>query len=342
VSGAVRIGLVGLGRLGRRHAHNLLRRVDGAQLAAVCSTGTEDLAWAAAQVPQARRHASYEALLQDADVDAVFLVTPTDLHADQMIAALHSGRHVFCEKPLALNVPDCLRVQEAAALRPDLQTMIGFVRRFDPSYQDAYARTAAGEIGRPFLFRSQTADQDDPGGFFVRYAPKSGGIFLDMSVHDIDLARWFLGNPAPRRVHAAGTIVLHPGLAACGDVDNAVALCEFDGGALAVFTASRTQAHGHDTNSEIMGTRGKLVIGENPRADRVRIFDATGVRNTCVPTFYERFEEAFVREANAFVASIREQRPTGLTLHDATEATRIGLAITQALREGRIVELAAG
>ncbi len=108
--------------------------------------------------------------------------------------------------------------------------MIGFVRRFDASYQDAQKSIAGGAIGRPFLVRSETCDQNDPSGFFVRFAPTSGGIFVDMSVHDIDLARWLLGSPKALRVFSVGTIAIHEGLRACGDVDNGVAMCEFADG----------------------------------------------------------------------------------------------------------------
>jgi myo-inositol 2-dehydrogenase / D-chiro-inositol 1-dehydrogenase len=217
--------------------------------------------------------------------------------------------------------------------------MIGFVRRFDPSYQDAFNKIQAGLIGEPFLVRSQTADRNDPDGFFVRFAPSSGGIFLDCSVHDIDLTRWLLGNPTPTRVFATGTVAIHDGLREFGDVDNGVATCEFADGKIACFYASRTMAHGHETLTEIVGTAGRLTVGQNPRANRVEISDATGVRNECTASFYERFEDAFLLEAQEFVQAVRENRPLALSLHDATEATRIGIALRQSLETRRVVEL---
>jgi myo-inositol 2-dehydrogenase/D-chiro-inositol 1-dehydrogenase len=217
--------------------------------------------------------------------------------------------------------------------------MIGFVRRFDPHYRDASAKIRAGAIGRPFLVRSQCADRNDPDGFFVRFAPTSGGILLDMSVHDIDGARWLLAADKAVRVYATGTIAIHDGLAACNDVDNAVAIIEFDGGGVATLYASRTFAHGHESMTEIVGTAGRLTVGANPRLTRVEISDAHGVRNECTPTFYERFEDAFLRELTEFVDIVREDRAPPLTLADATEATRIGIALTQSLRTHRPVEL---
>jgi myo-inositol 2-dehydrogenase / D-chiro-inositol 1-dehydrogenase len=335
---AVRFGIVGLGRLGRRHAENLAWRVPGASLVAACSPVKEEREWAASNLPALALYADYDELLTDASIDAVWLVTPTSLHATQIIAALRAGKHVFCEKPLSLDLAECDAVIEAHARHPHLQVMIGFVRRFDASYRDAFERIEANAIGAPFMVRSQTCDKNDPDGFFVRFAPTSGGLFLDCSVHDIDLARWLLGNPRPKRVYASGTIAIHDGLRECNDIDNGVGVVEFEGGKLAVFYASRTMAHGHDTQTEVIGTAGALSVGRNPRANRVEIADAHGMRNACTPTFFERFEDAFLREAQAFVASLKDGKPTGLALDDAREATRIGIAMRQAYERGRAVE----
>jgi myo-inositol 2-dehydrogenase / D-chiro-inositol 1-dehydrogenase len=347
---ALRVGVAGLGRLGRRHAQNLAFRVPGATLAAACSPLEEDLAWAREALPAARLYADYAAMLADETLDAVWLVTPSALHAQQIVDALRAGKHVFCEKPLSLDVAECERVVAESRRYDGQQVTIGFMRRFDPSYQAAYAKVQAGAIGRPFLVRSQTCDLNDPEGFFVRFAPTSGGIFLDCTVHDIDVARWLLGKPRATRVYATGTIALHDGLRASGDVDNGVAICEFEGGGLAMFYASRTMAHGNDTSSEVIGTAGALAIGHIPRVNRVEIYDAGGVRSECTPTFFDRFEEAFLVEAQAFVASVRARMDArggakaagdaaaqGATLEDALEATRIGQALRHSLQTGQAV-----
>ena len=335
----LKIGIAGLGRMGRHHATNLAQRVPGAELVAGCSPLAEELAWARDTLGVAHGYTEYALLLAHPGLDAVFLVTPTTLHADQIIAALDAGLHVFSEKPLALDLADCLRVEKEAARHPKQKAMIGYVRRFDPSYRDAAEKIRAGTIGRPFLARSQTTDRNDPSGFFVRFAPTSGGILLDMSVHDIDTVRWLLGAGSARRVFATGTIAVHEGLRGANDVDNAVATIEFEGGEIATIYASRTMAHGHDTMTEIIGTDGRITVGQNPRLNRVEIADAWGVRNECTPTFYERFAEAFLNEAQAFVDVVRENSAPPLTLHDATEATRIGIAVTESLRSKRSIEL---
>lgn len=343
----LRVGVVGLGRLGKRHAENLAYRVPGAALVAACSPLEDERAWARDALPEPRLYSDYADLLADADVEAVWLVTPSSLHAQQIVDALRAGKHVFCEKPLSLDLAECERVLTEAARYPHLQTTIGFMRRFDPSYKDAFDRIAAGQIGRPFLVRSQTTDRNDTDGFFVRFAGTSGGIFLDCTVHDIDVARWLLGKPRAKRVFAAGAVALHEGLREFGDVDNGVAICEFEDGKLAMFYASRTQAHGNDTHSEVIGTAGALAIGRNPRANRVEIYDATGIRNECTPSFFDRFEDAFLHEARAFVAVAQggadsagnAAAQAGATLADALEATRIGIALRQSLESGQAVTL---
>lgn len=330
----LRIGIAGLGRLGQRHAEALAFRTRHCTLVAACSPVASERAFAAEQLGVGRLYEDFDAFLQDPDIDAVVLVTPTSLHANQAIAALQAGKHVFVEKPLALNLADCERVLAVAEKHPAQVAMVGFVRRFDPSYVTAQASVVAGEIGKPFLVRSQTCDQNDPEGFFVRFAPTSGGIFMDCSVHDIDLARWMLGRPKALRAFATGTNALHPALAEFGDVDNGLAVVEFEGGAKAVLYASRTMAHGHETSTEVIGTAGKLLVGEHAARDRVVRSDGMGVRHTVVADFYERFEAAFAAEMAAFVAACRGVQPLSLTLSDALEATRIGLAITRSLHSG--------
>ncbi|WP_309683826.1 Gfo/Idh/MocA family oxidoreductase [Polaromonas sp.] len=330
----LRVGIAGLGRLGQRHAEALAFRTRHCQLVAACSPTASERAFAGEQLGVERLYEDFDAFVADPALDAIVLATPTTLHASQAIAALQAGKHVFVEKPLALNVEDCERVLAVAQQHPAQVAMVGFVRRFDPSYVSAQSSIVAGEIGRPFLVRSQTCDQNDPEGFFVRFAPTSGGIFMDCSVHDIDLARWMLGKPRALRAFATGTIALHPALAEFGDVDNGMAIVEFEGGARAVLYASRTMAHGHETSTEVIGTTGKLTVGEHAARDRVVRSDGHGVRHAVVKDFYERFETAFAAEMAAFVAACRGEQALALTLADALEATRIGLAITRSLHSG--------
>jgi myo-inositol 2-dehydrogenase/D-chiro-inositol 1-dehydrogenase len=336
----LRVGIAGLGRMGRRHAENLARRVANAELVAACDPSADELDWAERQLGVVHRYTDYAAMLAQPDLEAVFIVTPTTLHAQQIVDALRARKHVFSEKPLSLDIGECQRVEAEAALQPDLKVMIGFVRRFDTSFRHAHARIRRGHIGRPLMVRSHTLDKHDPSGYFVRYSKSSGGIFADMSVHDIDAARWLLGAPVvPSRVFATGMIALNEGLREFQDVDNGVATCEFATGEVAVISASRTMAHGFECLTEVMGTEGRITVGGEGRFDYVVIADAHGVRHESTPTFYERFEDAFLREDAEFVQTVLDDREPPLTLRDATEATRIALAMQQSLRERRVVSL---
>jgi myo-inositol 2-dehydrogenase/D-chiro-inositol 1-dehydrogenase len=335
----LRIGLAGLGRLGRRYAENLASTVPRASLDAVCSPLVEEIAWARDTLGVARGYASYADMLADPALDAVFLVTPTAMHAEQIEQALAAGKHVFCEKPLSLELATCQRTLDYAARHDRCRAMVGFVRRFDTSYRHAKSCIEAGNIGRPFMVYSQTADLHDPGGAFVKFAPTSGGLFLDCSVHDIDLARWLLGRPTARRVYAIGTAAVYSELKPIGDIDNGAAVCEFADGSMAMFYASRTQAHGHDTHTDVIGTAGKLSIGRNPRADRLEISDAHGVRNLCTPSFFERFSDAFQAQCAHFVDAVLDEQPFDLSLEDAMEATRIAVALRESQRSGKPVDL---
>lgn len=327
---AVRIGIVGLGRLGRRHAANLHHAVDGARLVAAASPVADEQAWAAETfgIPV---HASLESLLAAGDaVDAVWLVTPTSLHAAQIEAVLRAGKHVFCEKPLSLSVADCDRVIALARERPRQVAMVGFMRRFDAGYAALKQRIDSGALGRIYRIHAESHDPIDPHGFFVRFAPTSGGLFLDCCIHDIDLVRWLAGGRMAT-VSASGTRIQYPDLAACDDVDTAAATVQFDTGVLATFFVSRTSHRGYEATLAVQGTQGAARAGFGLQA--LPLIEEAGNRQTVTgqSDFFERFGPAFLAEARTFVGAIRNGAPSPLTLEDAREATRIAVAMREAL-----------
>ena len=335
---SVKIGIVGLGRLGKRHAMNLRFKVPGADLTAACSIVAEELAWAEKELDITETYKDYEEMLEKADLDAVFLVTSSSMHAGQSIKALEKGLHVFTEKPMGINLEECRKVENVVSRHGNLVFFVGFVRRFDPSY--AYARKLIdeGAIGEPFLVRSQTVDLDEYAEFQVDFVPSSGGIFLDCNVHDIDLARWFLGSEV-RTVYSKGGSYVHKVFNEVNDADNTVVLATFEDGKMAVISASRTAFHGHDTHTEITGSRGILKIGMTPAKNRVEVFDAHGARQECVKDFFERFQEGFLNEAQEFVDCIREGRKPIVSARDGMKATEVGFAMTDSFRQGREIVL---
>lgn len=214
--------------------------------------------------------------------------------------------------------------------------MCGFSRRFDKSYRDAYTKMQAGSIGAPSVLRSQTCDKLDPSGFFVAYAQFSGGIFVDCSIHDIDLTLWFFGAGSKvKSVSAVGITAVEPDLRKHNDRDNAVGLVEFHDGKIAYFYASRMMAAGQEDTTEIIGTKGKLAVNTQPAMNHVNLYDDTGVRREIPQTYWDRFEYAFVTEANEFTGAVLDNKPLPLELTAAVQAVRIGAALQESLISGQ-------
>lgn len=215
--------------------------------------------------------------------------------------------------------------------------MAGFSRRFDASYRDAAAKISNKAIGDPFLVRSNTCDLRDETGFFVRYAARNGGIFVDCAIHDIDLSLWYLGNPTPKACWAVGTLKHHPELKELSDVDNGVGVVEFWGGKIAYFYCSRTQTHGHDVCTEITGTDGKIMVNVVPKSNNVVLADKLGMRHEVQPEYWQRFEDAFAVEANEFVESVLKDKPVPLPMEAGIKVMEIGRALQEALLSGNVV-----
>ncbi|EXJ90661.1 myo-inositol 2-dehydrogenase [Capronia coronata CBS 617.96] len=336
------IAVAGLGRMGKRHVSILLGRVLRANVVAVCSVAPHE-------VERARKNPdyidfnvsvydNYENMLDHPGLQAVWISTSTDVHAVQTIKAIEKGLHVLCEKPLSINLDEVSAAIQAAESRPDLKVMAGFSRRFDASYRDAHKKVMDKAIGEPFLIRSNTCDLLDDTGFFVQYAKRNGGIFVDCTIHDIDLALWFLGNPKPKSCFAVGTLRHHPELAESQDVDNGVAVVEFYGGKIGYFYASRTQSHGHDVCTEVTGTQGKVMVNVIPRVNNVVLADKMGMRHEVQPEYWQRFEEAFVTEANEFVDSVLYDKPVPVPLDAGFMVMKIGRALQESLTMGRVVK----
>lgn len=332
----IHIGIAGLGRLGYVHAQNIAFRTPGAELGAVCSVVEHELERAGRDFPAAAAYSNYGDMLSDKTLDAIFICTPSGLHCEQIEAGLEAGFHVFCEKPLGVNVAECEHVEQVVARHPDQVFMLGFMRRYDESYRYAKQLVDAGRIGQPFLVRAYGLDPEALIEGAIRFAPTSGGIFLDMAVHDIDLANWFLGG-RPQSIYAIGGSFVHPEFALFGDCDNACAMLQYEDGGMAMLYAGRTAAHGYHIETEIVGTAGALRISPVPQKNLVVVYGSDGVVQPCVEGFIERFDAAYLNELHEFVSCIRAGRQPDVKVEDGTSATRIAFAATESYRERRIV-----
>ncbi|QGA14090.1 hypothetical protein EYB26_001743 [Talaromyces marneffei] len=330
----LKIGVAGCGRMGKRHAMNFFQSVPRAELVAISTPDAAERKWAEAQLGPSgvSVYESFDDMLRHEGLEAVCIASVTSVHADQAISAIAAGKHVLCEKPLATSAEVSQTVVDAAAKRPDLKVMCGFSRRFDESYRDAHAKMEAGLIGRPSVFRSQTCDVLDPSGFFVAYAQFSGGIFVDCSIHDIDLALWFFGEDSKvRSVSAVGITAVEPGLREHNDRDNAVGVIEFIDGRIAYLFASRMMASGQEDSTEIIGTKGKLTVNLVPQDNLVRIYEPGGIRHELPQNYYGRFKNAFAREAVEFTDCCLDDIEVPVKLASAVTAVRIGAALQESM-----------
>ncbi|MDR0683967.1 MAG: inositol 2-dehydrogenase [Spirochaetaceae bacterium] len=333
----VRIGSTGLGRLGLRHAENVVSRINGAELTALCDVDKPMLEQTADRLGVKYRFTAFRDMISRKDVDAVILASPSALHTGQIKAALDAGKHVFSEKPLGVNVAECKDAEKAVESHPRLVFMLGFMRRFDESYRYAHDKVIAGEIGKPILFRAYSQDPEKFIAGSIAFGPHSGGEFLDMAVHDIDLARWFAGGE-PETVYAIGGCYAHPEFAGWKDGDNVSCLMKFKNETMVFLFAGRTAPHGYNVETEIIGTKGILRIASVPQKNLVEVLDEHGVRKECSENFLERFDAAYVNEIQEFVDCIREGRKPEVTVYDGTRVSEIAYTCKAAFEQGILIK----
>ncbi|KAJ6000029.1 hypothetical protein N7481_000438 [Penicillium waksmanii] len=344
MSEKLQVAVAGIGRMGMRHARHFANFTPRAELIAVCSPVQAELDAAKAEFGNVRLYKDYEEMLeQEKTLQAVVVASATTVHAEQAIKAIERGFHVLCEKPISTSPEISQSVVDAynTSIKkfPNQKVICGFSRRFDASYRDAYRRTANGDIGTPSVFRSQTCDKLDPSGFFVAYAEFSGGIFVDCSIHDIDLALWFFGEDSKvKSVTAIGITAVQPDLRKHNDRDNALGIIEFYGGKIAQLYCSRMMAAGQEDCTEIFGTNGKVAINTQPQLNLVNLYEPTGIRREIPSDYYGRFREAFITEANEFTASCLDNTAPPLRLDAAVRAVTIGCALQESLISGKKIE----
>jgi predicted dehydrogenase len=331
----IRMAVVGVGRMGLTHADNLAHRVRGARLVAATTSRAERAAEVRRSSGDVAVFPTLEALLDAGGLDAVCIASSTSAHADNVEACAAAGLDIFCEKPLALTLPDCDRAI-AAVERAGVKLMMGHVRQFDAGHVEAKRFIEAGAIGQPLVFRAISGDVDPPPPSFADPAV-SGGLILDAMYHDLYLARWLMADE-PVRAYAEGGALVDPAIGAVGDVDNAVVTLRFDRGAMGTLYVSRTTRYGHDLRVEVIGDEGAVQIGRF-RQTPVRLLDRQGVHHDMARTTPDRLGEAFVTELQAFVDCLVHDIEPPVTGHDSRATVAVGLAATESLHEGHPINL---
>ena len=331
----LKIGLIGGGRIGKVHGENIQKYIPDAEVSIfVNRTRREELVKWAEDLEIPRISSDPEEIFSDPEIDAVCICSATETHIEYIIRAAKAGKHIFCEKPVHWDIG---RIKEAleAVREAGVKLQIGFVRRFDRSHRAVREAVASGKLGAPYMIKACSRDPEPPS---MEYIQGSGGIFLDMMIHDFDMARYLSGSEVTE-VYAMGACLVDPRFADCGDVDTALVTLKFANGAMGVIDNCRRSSYGYDQRVEVHCEKGCAQDG-NVLEHQAYISMAGGIE-TAKPTwfFLERYNDAFVEEMKAFISAIQEDQEVPVSGKDGLEPVRIALAAKKSLEEGRPVRL---
>jgi myo-inositol 2-dehydrogenase/D-chiro-inositol 1-dehydrogenase len=329
------VGIIGAGRIGKVHAGTLAFRTPGARVAAIADTNIAMAEEVARQYGIAKVTCDADAIFSDGTIDAVLICSPTNTHADLVMRAAQAGKHIFCEKPIDHGLAKIDRAL-AAVEKASIKFQVGFNRRFDANFVRVRKSVASGEIGMPQLMHIISRD---PGPPPISYIKVSGGMFLDMSIHDFDMARFLTGDEV-ESVYTSASVCVDPDIGKAGDVDTAVTVLKFSGGVIATIDNSRKAVYGYDQRVEILGSAGSIATG-NVFANQAVVSTAREIRRDLPLNFFmERYTESFISEMQAFVGAVLRDEPTEVNGKDGRIAVLIALAARKSYDEARPVSLA--
>lgn len=329
----VNMAVIGTGRIGSVHTRNLVRSIHEANVTAICDIRLEVAQAVADELGLERVVRDYHELLGDKDIEAVLIATNTDTHAFIVKDAALAGKHIFCEKPLALDladIDDVLRTVEKTGVK----LQIGFNRRFDKSFIQVREIVNSGEIGRPCLMHIVNRDPEPPS---LEYATSSGGMFLDMSIHDFDMARFQIGEV--EEIYAIGNVLMAPYLKDIKDVDIDIITLRFANGTLGSIDNSRKCVYGYDQRLEVFCTSG-TVMADNEHEHTTVKGDGAGYHSAKVPySFIQRYADGYISEVRQFVRAVRDDKPVTPTGEDSRKAVLLGMAAWESLRQNRPISM---
>jgi len=327
---SINVGIIGVGRIGKLHCNNLMQ-IPEVNIVAITDPFM-DTDWARNRGLKVVSDA--EAIFTDSAIDSVFILSPSTLHAEQIIQAARAGKHIFCEKPIAL---DPLRIQEAreAVASAGVKLQIGFNRRFDPNFRYIKDVYEAGQIGDLYMVKIIARDPSPPPAEYVK---NSGGIFLDMTIHDFDMVR-YLSNSEVIEVYSVGAVLIDPAIGEAGDIDTAITTLTLENGALAVIDNSRKAVYGYDQRIELFGSKGS-ISAENNTATRSVMMTAKGtVSERPLDFFLERYQDSFRLEVKEFFEAISGNGIITADGEAGLVSILIGLAAKKSLVENRPVKI---
>jgi len=330
----MKIGLIGAGRIGRLHGELISANIPEAEIKTVAEISAGNVKEWAGQLRIPNLTTRYADILDDAEIEAVLICSSTDTHARLITEAAAAGKHIFCEKPIDFNIE---RIQHAlnAVNAAGVKLQIGFNRRFDHNFKKVREVVEAGKIGNVHIVKITSRDPAPPPKEYIKV---SGGIFLDMTIHDFDMAR-YLSISEVEEVYAQGTVLVDPAIGELGDVDTAVITLKFKNGALGVIDNSRQAVYGYDQRAEVFGSKGCVAV-KNDFPNSAELSTAQGVSSEKPHYFFlERYRESYVEELKAFVDAVKNDKETPVTGNDGLQPVLIGIAALKSLKEKRPVKL---
>jgi myo-inositol 2-dehydrogenase/D-chiro-inositol 1-dehydrogenase len=330
----IRIGLIGAGRIGKLHARNLSFHIPDAKIVAVSDVYLDAAKQCAAecQIPKAVQ--DHREIMEDSEIEAIFVCSSTDTHSQMICEGAEAGKHIFCEKPIDF---DLNRINEAlnAVEKAGVKLQIGFNRRFDPSFKHARDIVAEGKIGKPHIIRITSRDPEPPP---LEYVKVSGGIFLDMTIHDFDMCRYLMGEEVIE-IYATGTSLVDPEIGKLGDIDTAITTLTYQSGAFCTIDNSRQAVYGYDQRVEVFGSEGCIVVGNRTPYDGTLYGHETVQSSLPLYFFLERYNEAYIEEARQFIRCIIEDTTPLVVGIDGKIPVLMGLAAQKSLKEHRPVKV---
>ena len=331
----INIGIIGAGRIGRVHGESISKFVPNAKVKAIADPFLNDntIAWANA-LGITETYTDYKKILADKDIQAVLICASTDMHSPLSIEAIQAGKHVFSEKPIDHDVnkiKEVLDVVNASGLK----YQVGFNRRFDHNFRAIKEAVASGKIGKQQIIKVTSRDPEAPP---IEYVKVSGGIFLDMTIHDFDMVRYLSGSEVTE-VFAVGSVTVDPAIGEAVDIDTDVITLKLANGATAVIDNCRKAVYGYDQRAEVFGTKGAIAISNDSNSNAVFSGEEGVVAEKPMYFFLERYMMAYAHEVKSFVDAIENDTETEVNANDGLQPVLIGLAAKKSVQEGRPVTI---
>ncbi len=329
------VGVIGAGRIGKIHIENLLRKLPDVDLKIVADIKiTNDMTQWATEIGVTKLTSNVNEIFLDPDIDVVVIASSTNTHAELIKEAALVKKHIFCEKPIDTDIK---RIKNTLAIvkKEGVKLMVGFNRRFDHNFKRIHDAVVSGQIGIPQIIKITSRDPSPPP---IEYIKVSGGIFIDMTIHDWDMARFQAGSEV-EEVYAAGGVLIDPEIGKAGDIDTAVAVLKFKNGALGIIDNSRQAVYGYDQRVEVFGSKG-CVLADNDTPNTVRIYTTENISTDKIPHFFlERYMDSYAVELQSFFNCLQNNEEPSPTGDDGLQNVLVAIAAKKSYQERRPIKI---